>query len=120
MDRSEFRRLEKAEAKSNKLKNKQPLYEWGTQLENTLNQKLQAEYEKKFKWDLNNAIDCFLIAIAYTLHFSETTGFGAKRIRNVMDDIIATVDMFHTGEYSPQEYKEILRKEGIDLEAKGK
>ena len=113
MDKNELNRLERAVDKANKKKNKQALYEWAFQLEQQLEEKLRVEYEEMFKQDLENCIDCFIIAIMYTLHFSEVTKLGPKRIKEVMEDITSTVDMFNSGEYSPEEYKKILEKDKI-------
>lgn len=116
MDKEEFKRLERAMAKTNKKANKQALYDWGIQFEETLLEKLRIEYEKKFKKDLATSIDYFVIAINYVLHFNEKCKFGAKRLKDVMDDITATVDMFTRGEYSPEDYIKELKAAGIDLE----
>ena len=76
MDKNEVRRLEKAARD----KNREKLFEWGNQFENQLRTELEKEYETKYKEDLQNAIDIFSIAIAYTLHFSESIRMGAKRL----------------------------------------
>ena len=115
MDRNEFRRLERAAEKANKNKNKQALYDWGLQLEQQIRNELEQAYEIKFKQDLEASIDTFLLAIMYVLHFSETTKFGNKRLNDIMEDITATVNMFYTGEYSPEDYKKQLEEDGIKL-----
>lgn len=112
MDKNEVRRLEKAARD----KNKEKLFEWGNQFENQLRTELEKEYEAKYKKDLQNAIDIFSIAIAYTLHFSESIRMGAKRLPEFMEDLYVTVDMFRTGEYNPDDYSEELKKCGIYLE----
>lgn len=113
MNKDELKRLERAATKADKKGNKQALYDWGIQLEQQIIEATEKAYEKKFKNDLIESIDAFIIAIMYTLHFSETTKFGPKRCSEVMKDIVATVDMFYNGEYSPEEYKEILEKDKI-------
>ena len=115
MDKNELKRLERADDKAHKKKSREPLYEWGIQLEKQLEDKIKKYYQKLFKERLGQSIDWYIIAIAYTLHFNEKTRFGPKRIQDVMDDLTATVNMFNTGEYNPLEYKEILEKEGIIL-----
>ena len=115
MDKEEFKRLQRAENKAFKRKSKQALYDWGIQFEEQINKKINEAYEKKFKEELGYSIDCFTIALMFTLHFGETTKFGSKRLNKIMQDINATVDMFRTGEYSPDEYKEMLKKDGIIL-----
>lgn len=112
MDRNELRRLEKAARD----KNKQKLFEWANQFETQLRNALDKEYEEKYKKDLQNAIDIFSIAIAYTLHFNESIRLGAKRLPEFMEDLYVTVDMFRTGEYKPEDYKEELESCGIYIE----
>lgn len=112
MDRNELRRLEKAARD----KNKQKLFEWASQFETQLRNALDKEYEEKYKKDLQNAIDIFSIAIAYTLHFSESIRLGAKRLPEFMEDLYVTVDMFRTGEYKPEDYKKELESCGIYIE----
>lgn len=118
MDKNELKRLERADDKAHKKKSREPLYEWGIQLEQQLEDKIKKYYQKLFKEQLGQSIDWYIIAIAYTLHFNEKTRFGPKRIQDVMDDLTATVNMFNTGEYNPLEYKEILKNEGIILNNK--
>ena len=115
MDRNEFKRLERAMDKCDKRRNKQALYEWGIQFEKQIMDATEKAYEEKFKKDLEASVDAFIIAIMYTLHFSEKTKFGPKRCNEIMQDIVATVNMFYDGEYSPEEYKEILAKDKIYL-----
>lgn len=115
MDKNELKRLERADDKAHKKKSREPLYEWGIQLERQLEDKIRKHYNEEFEKQLGQSIDWYIIAIAYTLHFNEKCKFGPKRIKDVLEDLIATVDMFSRGEYSPQEYKEILKNEGIIL-----
>lgn len=107
VDRNELRRLERAARE----KDKKHLLEWAEQFENQIRQ----EYENAFKKELGDAIDNFCIAIAYALRFSEKTKFGEKRIKEFMDDVFVTVDMFTKGEYSPEDYRQELIKSGITI-----
>ena len=63
LDRNELRRLEKAARE----KDKKHLMEWAIAYEDML----RKEYEKAYEDEIQNAIDNFLVAIAYTLHFNE-------------------------------------------------
>ena len=115
MDKYEFKRLERAEEKSYKKRSKQALYDWGIQFENQIIEATEKRYEEKFKKELEVSIDSFIIAIMYALHFSEETNFDGNKCSEFMKEISATVDMFYSGEYSPEEYKKILEKDGIFL-----
>lgn len=90
-------------------------YEMAAKIENNANKKYQMYYENKYKEDLLHSIDIYIIAIMYTLHFNEKTNFGAARMRDFMEDLMSTIDNFTDGSYSPEEYKEILRKDGIEI-----
>lgn len=119
-DKDELRRLEKAARDKNKAK----LKEWAIQFENQLRDnyeeklkgledKLIQHHEKEYEKILAESVDNFIVAIIYTLHFNEKCKFGNNRIVDFMDDLLAVVDGFKTGEYTPEEYKEILKKQKI-------
>ena len=104
-NRDELRRLEKAA----KDKNKSKLTDWARQFED----QLREEYNKAYKEELSDAIDNFVLTIVYTLHFNEKTKFGNARIKDFMDDLFATINLYTTEEYKPEEYRKIHAKEGI-------
>ena len=110
-DRNELRRLEKA----SKEKDKRKLIEWGLQFEDTIRQEYEKNFEETVQKELLQSIDNFIIAIIYTLHFNEKCKFGGKRIDDFMEDLLSTVDNFNDESYSPEEYKEILKKDGIEV-----
>lgn len=56
------------------------------------------------------------LALAYTLSFNEKTKFGVDRLTDFLDDFFVTVDMFSSGEYSPEDYAKQLAKKGIYFE----
>ena len=110
-DKNELRRLEKA----SKEKDKRKLIEWGLQFEDTIRQEYEKDFEETVQKELLLSIDNFITAIIYTLHFNEKCKFGGKRIDDFMEDLIATVDNFSNGSYNPEEYKQILKKDGIEI-----
>lgn len=110
VNRNELRRLERAARE----KDKKHLLEWAKQFEDQIRQ----EYENAFQKELSEAIDNFCLAIAYALHFSEKTKFGEKRIKEFLDDVFISIDMFRTGEYDPEEYKQQLIDSGINIFSK--
>ena len=79
---------------------------------------VRKDYENAFQKELSEAIDNFCLAIAYALHFSEKTKFGEKRIKEFLDDVFISIDMFRTGEYDPEEYKQQLIDSGINIFSK--
>lgn len=105
LNRNELRRLEKAARE----KDKRHLVDWAIQYDN----QIRLEYEKAYQEELNHSINTFLTAVAYTAHFSEETKLGKKKLPEFMDDLFVAIDMFRTGEYKPEEYREELEKNGI-------
>ena len=108
VNKAELRRLEKAARDKNKMK----LAEWAGQFEIQMSNFYEKEYHKILK----ESIDNFLLAITYTLHFNEKCKFGNERIADFMDDLMEVVNGFKTGEFSPEEYKEALKKQKIYFE----
>ena len=106
--KEEIRRLEKAARD----KDRRKLWEWAIQFENQIKQ----EYEKNYEEDLGTSIDIMCLALAYTLSFNERTKFGVDRLTDFLDDFFVTVDMFSSGEYSPEDYAKQLEKKGIYFE----
>lgn len=118
INRNEIRRLQKAARDNNKI----ALYEWASQFENQIKQELELQYENIYKDYLSNAIDNFIIALAYTLTFSEEFTIGKDRVPDLLADLFVTIDMFRTEEYLPEDYKKQLIEEGIfidDVECNG-
>ena len=113
-NRAELRRLEKAAKDKNKMK----LAEWAEQFEIQVANQYNNYYEKQYQEILSDSISNFLIAIVYTLHFNEKCKFGNNRISDFMDDLMAVVEGFKTGEYTPEEYKKELEQQKIYFEKK--
>lgn len=112
MDRNEVRRLQKAARDNNKL----ALGEWATKFENGIRREFEREYEKAFQAELAASIDNFLTATAYTALFSEETHLDKDTLPSFMEDLFVTIDMFRTGEYYPEEYKNALKENGVEVE----
>ena len=74
---------------------------------------IKMSYEQHYEDEIANSVSNFLIAIAYTAYFSEESKVDKDNIADYMADLFATIDMFRTGEYTPQEYKEELEKCGV-------
>lgn len=94
---------------------RQAINEWAKEYEKTVISEYRREFEQLFEENLGKAIDRYLIAIAFTLHFGEATKFGNKRLSSVMKDLQETVEMFSRKEYSAEEYLLNLKNDGIDL-----
>lgn len=94
---------------------KETMEKWLSNRNAIMYESLRKEFERNYQEELQCSIDCFITAIAYTLHFSEETHFGQKRLSSFIEDMLVTVDMFRTGEYKPEEYEEELKKAGIKI-----
>ena len=95
---NELRRLEKASRE----KDKRKLIEWGMQFEETIRQEYEKDFDETVQKELLSSIDNFITAIVYTLHFNEKCKFGGKRIDDFMEDLLATIDGFKDGSYTPR------------------
>ena len=112
INRNEIRRLEKAARE----KDKKHLIEWANSLEKQIVRDVVKDLEKRYQQDIQDAWDNLLIATAYTLCFSEETNLDGNTLPGFMEDLYATIDLYRTGEYKPQEYEEELSKCGVILE----
>ena len=97
---------------------KQALRGWAKEYEDTVKSELERVYKQNYEENLARGIDHFLIAIAFVLHFGETTKLGRKRLYSVLNDIQATVDMLGSSEYTAKEYLKMLHDDKIKLEVK--
>lgn len=106
LNRNEIRRLEKAARE----KDKKHLLEWAKRFEDSI----RRIFEKEYQAEIQTSVDNFMIAVAYTLYFSEETVIKDKKdVGEFMSDLFSTLDLYRTGEYNPQEYKDILNKVGV-------
>ena len=107
--REEIRRLQKAARE----KDKKHIVEWMTQYDRQTEEFIRKEYEQAYHDELMSSIDNFCLAVAYTARFSETTHLGKQRLPEFMEDLFVTIDMFRTGEFKPDDYKQELEQCGI-------
>ena len=91
------------------------LQQYSKHLDNKLRQEYNKAYQEKYKIDLENSIDIFILAIQYTLHFNEKTHLDNEQLLDFMEDLFVTVDYFRTGEYRPEEYQQMLIDDGITI-----
>ena len=109
VNRSEIRRLEKA-AKNG---DKKVLAQWAIDYETQIASELRILYNKRYMEEIEDSISNMMIAIAYTLYYSEEVQIEKEAIPDFIADLLATVDTYKTGESTPVEYKEELQKIGI-------
>lgn len=107
LSRDEFRHL--------KSFSKEQMERWLRGYYNVTYNSLRKEFEDSYKDELDNSIQNFITAIAYTLHYNEDTHLKQDELASFMDDLFVSVDMFRKGEYKPEEYEEQLKKDGIKI-----
>lgn len=107
LSRDEFRHL--------KSFSKEQMEKWLQGYYNITYNSLRKEFEEAYKDELDSSIQNFITAIAYTLHYNEEAHLQRDELANFMDDLFVSVDMFRKGEYRPEEYKEQLKEDGIEI-----
>lgn len=112
MDRYDVRRLQKAARE----KDTKYLFEWATDLERRYRAQLTRMYDEAYDRTLADGIETILVAVVYTLYFSEETQLRDGAMQSFMEDMLATLDCYRTGEYSPTEFKEQLASAGVQLD----
>lgn len=107
LSRDEFRHL--------KSFSKEQMEKWLQGYYNITYNGLRKEFEEAYKDELDSSIQNFITAIAYTLHYNEEAHLQRDELASFMDDLFVSVDMFRRGEYKPEEYKEQLKEDGIEI-----
>jgi hypothetical protein len=108
LNRDEYRKI--------KNMSKEELERW-LERRNTLTyESLRRVFEKEYQDEVDNTINNFLIAIVYTLVFTEEIHLEKGAAAGVIEDLLATVDMFKSGEYKPEDYEKELKEAGITFQ----
>lgn len=105
LNRDEFRAI--------KSFSKEQMEKWLQNYYNKVYNKLRKEFDNAYKDELDNSIQNFIIAIGYTLHFNENISLQHDELASFMEDLFVSVDLFRTGEYNPEDYREQLKEDGI-------
>ena len=108
LNRDEYRKM--------KNMNKEELERWLERRNTLIYESLRRVFEKEYQDEVDNTINNFLIAIVYTLVFTEEIHLEKGAAAGVIEDLLVTVDMFKTGEYKPEDYEKTLKDEGISFE----
>lgn len=107
LSRDEFRTL--------KGFSKDQMEKWLQGYYNVTYNSLRQEFNDAYKDELDSSVQNFITAIAYTLHYNEDTNLQHDEFASFMDDLFVSVEMFRKGEYNPEEYREQLREDGIEI-----
>lgn len=107
LSRDEFRNI--------KGLSKEQMEKWLQGYYNVTYSSLRKEFENAYKEELDSSVQNFITAIAYTLHYNEEVHLQHDELSSFMDDLFVSVEMFRKGEYNPEDYREQLRSDGIEI-----
>ena len=89
--------------------------QYSKELDYRIREEYRQRYEKKYQQEIERSINNFIVAIVYSLHFSEETAFDNKKVQSFMHDLLATIELFRTEEATPESYKKALDEDGISV-----
>ena len=112
LDINEINRLHRAA----KNKDKKEIIKWGQSFEQIVINYYNNYYREKYIIQYMEKLKDIDTALLYVLHFGEATNFGNKRLKSTMDDLSTTIKGFYDGEFSRDEYRQMLKDDGIKLE----
>lgn len=107
LNRDEFRNL--------KSFSREQMEKWLQGYYNVTYNSLRKEFESAYKDELDSSVQNFITAIAYTLHYNEDVHLQHDELNSFMEDLFVSVDLFRKGEYNPEDYREQLREDGIEI-----
>lgn len=106
-------RLSRDDYRKIKSLSKEEMERWLQAEHNITYERLRKEFNENYKDELDNSVQNFLIAIAFTLHFNEDVNLSNDELAGFMDDLFVSVDLFRKGEYKPEDYAEQLKEDGV-------
>lgn len=115
MEESRIMKLNRDEYRTIKSMSKEQMERWLHNRNITMYNSLRKEFNDAYKDELDSSVQNFITAIAYTLHFNEDVHLQNDELASFMDDLFVSVDMFRKGEYKPEEYRDQLREDGIEI-----
>lgn len=107
LSRDEYRKL--------KSFSKEEMERWLQAYYNSLYNNLRKAFNDSYKDELDSSVQNFITAIVYTLHYNEDVSLQHDELNSFMEDLFVSVEMFRKGEYSPEDYREQLREDGIEI-----
>lgn len=115
MEESRIMKLNRDEYRTIKSMSKEQMEKWLYNRNITMYNALRKEFNDAYKDELDSSVQNFITAIAYTLHFNDDVHLQNDELASFMDDLFVSVDMFRKGEYRPEEYRDQLREDGIEI-----
>lgn len=109
LSRDEYRRI--------KGYSKEEMERWTQAYYNATYDVLRKQFNEKYLDELDSSVQNFITAIAYTLHFNEDISLQHDELNSFMEDLFVSVDLFRKGEYNPNDYREQLKADGVEIPA---
>lgn len=98
-----------------KNKDKKEIIKWGQEFERRIAEHYRKRYNDYYLQEYFERLKDIDTAVMYTLHFCETTKFGNKRLKELMDDLTATFKGFYEGAFKRKDYRQMLIDDGIKI-----
>lgn len=115
MEESRIMKLNRDEYRIIKSMSKEQMEKWLYNRNVTMYNALRKEFNDAYKDELDSSVQNFITAIAYTLHYNEDVHLQHDELNSFMEDLFVSVEMFRKGEYNPEDYREQLREDGIEI-----
>ena len=110
-----FMKLSREEFRNLKSFSREQMEKWLQGYYNVTYNSLRKEFNTAYKDELDSSVQNFITAIAYTLHYNEDVHLQHDELNSFMEDLFVSVEMFRKGEYNPEDYREQLREDGIEI-----
>ena len=110
-DTNELNRLQRCA----KNKDKKEIIKWAQDFEARLSELYHKRYKEYYLEEYKERLKNIDTALLYALHFGEATKFDDEKLKSTMDDLAATIRSFYSGEFSREEYRQMLKDDGINI-----
>ena len=110
-DTNELNRLQRCA----KNKDKKEIIKWAQDFEARLSELYHQRYKEYYLEEYKERLKKIDTALLFSLHFGEDTNFDNDKLKSTMDDLAATIKSFYSGEVSQEEYRRMLKDDGINI-----
>ncbi len=111
LDTNELNRLQRCA----KNKDKKEIIKWAQDFEARLAELYHKRYKEYYLEEYEERLKDIDTALLYALHFNEETNFDDKALKSIMDDLAVTIKGFYVGEFTREDYRQMLKDDGINI-----
>lgn len=111
LDTNEINRLHRAA----KNKDKKEIIKWAQDFEARLSELYHKRYREHYLEEYKESLKKIDTALLFSLHFGEDTHFDNDKLKSTMDDLAITIKGFYSGEFTQEEYRQMLKNDGINI-----